>query len=1502
MRGREYLFTAGGLEGIRPVPKNLNRRMTVMKSVFTLYKRRLKQKTAHRVMGIFLSAVLTFQLLPAGGLAVYASEEKEGLCRHHAEHTPDCGYQTASGDGEGSPCNYDCLICPVEERIAGLPDAQEVTEGSAEEVQAQLAEILALYSQLPEDAQEQTDLSRCRELQEALEAAKTPALTEEIPEEAVAMVVRESGETVYVDEGGLDNAFTDSGNDEATIKLLKDIERETVLKIQISCTLNLDEYSIRETGSDTAVLIYGGTNVTIQGKGEVISEQFNALLVLGNVILEGGTFTSSQADCCGVYVVGGNLSVTGKSVTIQNVKGNALGINTKESVQLSAGTYCGGEASVAIAGNVHSLRDLLDNTGDTRYAFYQGQGGILVTEGLNGQSLPAGTYRVDVCRHDYKYNHVSGTTAHDQFCPACGLQENGAGCSYSADGKCVCGSTLAFTLPENLNFIYNGTAQEPAVTVTLDGTELAAGSYEVSYDNNIRAGTNTAKAAVTGKAPYSFQKELAFSIAKKELTPFITGDTEKVYDGTTTAPAGLSISLKDAQGASVSGDVKAAAAGCTYAGADAGEQLITASGITLSGSDAENYTLSAASATVTGEIQQAEGTLQAPAAVSRTFGDAAFSLGCTTNGDGKIIYASSDENTAAVSENGTVQINAAGDATVTVSLEAGRNYTGGAQKTVAVHVAKASAPDFGQELKQYIYTKGSGGEAAVPGLAEKLPSDRGETSYTASITSDDSGILSGAAVDENGKLTYQVNAGAAESTASIKVTAKMANYEDAEFTLDIRLVKVIQVKITAQAKDAVYDGSPHKGYADEISCDYPAAGYAFAYTGRDGTDYDSELPPADAGSYTVTIRVSDDSGDYEGSVSLDFRIEKASVTIRADDKTAEKGEPLPQLTYTVSGLAEKDSLAAEPELACSADMTAAGTWPITAGGAKVPQTGNYNEDIAYQNGTLTVLDSAVHVTGVRLDKSALTLSAGGTARLTAIISPENATDKSVSWISGSPDVASVDSSGNITAVSAGTAVITVTAKDGGSKASCTVTVRKDTGSGSGSGSTGGGSGSTGGSTGSNSGSGSFTGGSTSGSTGTGQKKPFMKDSSGREGWDAIRAEAGLAAAAPKGGTVAVNMNGAVLVPGSVFAAIRGKNVTVSLDMGNGIVWSVNGKDITAETADSIDFSVKTDAGGIPQKLIEDTADGLAHVELSLAHNGTFGFTAALAIRLVSGDKDSIAVGNIGNGSPQTYTGMYANLFYYDPVQRGLEFISAGRIGEDGTAELLFTHASDYTVIVSAQPMGGTDGTENPQGPQDEAKTETGNPQKPEENAHAKVKSVKLSKTVYTYSGKAKKPSVTATDTFGRRISGRYYTVTYRNNKKAGRAAAVVTFQGGYSGTVKKTFTIRPKGTSVKKTVPASGGFTVKWAKRTAQTSGYQLQYSRNSGFSGSSTHSVFVKKASVTKQTVSKLKAGKTYYVRIRTYKTVKTGKKSTKIYSAWSRTVRVKTKVPAAASAKRTA
>ncbi len=330
-------------------------------------------------------------------------------------------------------------------------------------------------------------------------------------------------------------------------------------------------------------------------------------------------------------------------------------------------------------------------------------------------------------------------------------------------------------------------------------------------------------------------------------------------------------------------------------------------------------------------------------------------------------------------------------------------------------------------------------------------------------------------------------------------------------------------------------------------------------------------------------------------------------------------------------------------------------------------------------------------------------------------------------------------------------------------------------------------------------------------------------------------------------------------------------------MGSGISWSVCGKDITAETASDINLSVRAGAGKIPRDVLNSTAGASAHLELSPVHNGPFGFTAVLTIQTCIGGNGIM----IGTGKTDAVAGMYANLFAYDPDQRSLSFICADCVGDDGKVRLPAVGASDWTVILSAYPMDGTDVSEDPSASQNG--TEPENPQEPEETAKAQVKSVKLSKTVYTYSGKAKKPAVTAVDTVGRRISDRYYTVSYQNNVKAGRAVAVIKFKGGYSGTVKKTFTIRPAGTSMKKTTALSGGFTVKWAKRTSQTSGYQIQYSRTAGFKGNSTHSAFVKKASTTAKTVKKLSAGKKYYVRIRTYKTVKTGGKNTNIYSAWS-------------------
>lgn len=82
----------------------------------------------------------------------------------------------------------------------------------------------------------------------------------------------------------------------------------------------------------------------------------------------------------------------------------------------------------------------------------------------------------------------------------------------------------------------------------------------------------------------------------------------------------------------------------------------------------------------------------------------------------------------------------------------------------------------------------------------------------------------------------------------------------------------------------------------------------------------------------------------------------------------------------------------------------------------------------------------VKVTGVSLNKGQLALTVGETAKLTATVTPSDATNKEISWASSNKAVATIDNAGNVQAVAAGTANITVTTADGGYKATCQVSV------------------------------------------------------------------------------------------------------------------------------------------------------------------------------------------------------------------------------------------------------------------------------------------------------------------------------------------------------------------------------------------------------------------------------------------------------------------------------
>ena len=169
----------------------------------------------------------------------------------------------------------------------------------------------------------------------------------------------------------------------------------------------------------------------------------------------------------------------------------------------------------------------------------------------------------------------------------------------------------------------------------------------------------------------------------------------------------------------------------------------------------------------------------------------------------------------------------------------------------------------------------------------------------------------------------------------------------------------------------------------------------------------------------------------------------------------------------------------------------------------------------------------------------------------------------------------------------------------------------------------------------------------------------------------------------------------------------------------------------------------------------------------------------------------------------------------------------------------------------------------------------------------KASTVKLSTTKYVYNGKTKSPSIVIKDSKGNTISNANYKVTKPSGRKnVGKYTYKITFKNEYSGSKSLYLTINPKAPTIKTPAAAKKAMTVKWSKVSSQATGYEIMYTTNSKFTkGKKT--VKVTSYKTTSKKISKLTSKKIYYVKIRTYKTVK----GVKYYSAWSKVKSVKVK-----------
>lgn len=164
---------------------------------------------------------------------------------------------------------------------------------------------------------------------------------------------------------------------------------------------------------------------------------------------------------------------------------------------------------------------------------------------------------------------------------------------------------------------------------------------------------------------------------------------------------------------------------------------------------------------------------------------------------------------------------------------------------------------------------------------------------------------------------------------------------------------------------------------------------------------------------------------------------------------------------------------------------------------------------------------------------------------------------------------------------------------------------------------------------------------------------------------AATAVAQIEAAAP-GSTVTIGMSPAKsTVPAGVILELAQKDVNLRLDFG-AYAWTVNGKTVT--NARDINFNVAA-ASNVPADKVTKLAGSNPTVQIALSENGDFGFTATLTY-------------NVG----AQYNGKYANLFWYKN-DGTFEAISNSKIDANGYANLQFTHASDYVIVIADKALG-----------------------------------------------------------------------------------------------------------------------------------------------------------------------------------------------------------------------
>ena len=380
---------------------------------------------------------------------------------------------------------------------------------------------------------------------------------------------------------------------------------------------------------------------------------------------------------------------------------------------------------------------------------------------------------------------------------------------------------------------------------------------------------------------------------------------------------------------------------------------------------------------------------------------------------------------ATVDENGKVTAVEAGSATITVTTTDG-GYTASCNVTVKKAVVNVTGVSLDQETLKL-----------SPGQSETLTATitpENADDLGVNWTSDDSTV---ATVDKGGKVTA-----VAAGETTVTVTTNDGGYEaecvvTVSEDLQIRVENVAATITTGMTMKVEVTVIPETAETPE-----------YVWSSSDPTvatvDENGEIKALAAGTTTITVATAD------GKAETSFVLTVVEITI------AVKGIGIDQVTMKLEeGETKKLAAWVTPTNATNRNITfssgdedvaivdkngvvtaiAAGTTGITA----TSEDGEFSKTC-----TVTVTAPVVEVSGVSLDENELELTVGEEKTLTAVVEPENATNKKVSWSSDNEAAATVDENGKVTAVAAGEAMITVTTEDGSYTDECLVTVQTQT--------------------------------------------------------------------------------------------------------------------------------------------------------------------------------------------------------------------------------------------------------------------------------------------------------------------------------------------------------------------------------------------------------------------------------------------------------------------------